>query len=312
MEHKPHISIISPVYHAENLIEQLVEEILVAIQNLKVAYEIILVEDGSSDRSWDKIKTLCKENSNVKGIKLSRNFGQHYAITAGLEASKGEWVVVMDCDLQDKPVEINNLYNKALEGFDLVLARRIVRQDSFFKRASSQLFYNIFGYLTDTKQDQTIGNFGIYNQKVIHAIISMKDYTRFFPTMVNWVGYNSAYIDVSHGKREEGVSSYSWRKLIKLAFDNIIAFSDKPLRITVTLGLGISFISFIIAIYYIVEYYTGNIVIIGYASLIVSVWFLSGLIIFILGIVGIYVGKTFESSKNRPTYIVHEQLNMKV
>lgn len=304
-----YLSIVSPVYRAANLIAELVFEIE---QNAKLVtnqYEIILVEDGGPDNSWEIIEQICAENPTVQGIKLSRNFGQHYAITAGLAAAKGEWIVVMDCDLQDVPAEIPRLYEKAKTGFDLVFAQRIQRQDHLAKRFSSYIFYKIFSYLTDTQQDATIANYGIYNRKVIDAILSMKDHIRYFPTMSQWVGFSKGYLPVVHAARKEGTSSYSFTKLLELAFNNMIAFSDKPLRLAIKLGLYISFFSIVIGLFYLYKYISGEILVLGFASLIVSIWFLSGIIIFILGVVGLYIGKTFERTKDRPIYIIEKKLN---
>ena len=143
---RPHLSIVSPVYKAENIVAQLVSEIKKNVTEITQDFDIILVEDGSPDNSWEEIEKQCKIDPRIKGIKLSRNFGQHYAITAGLDHAPGQWVIVMDCDLQDRPEEIRNLYKKAQEGFDIVLARRIARKDKFLKRISSKLFYTILSY----------------------------------------------------------------------------------------------------------------------------------------------------------------------
>ncbi|MDY8138639.1 glycosyltransferase family 2 protein [Aquimarina sp. 2201CG5-10] len=304
------ISIVSPVYLGQYLVQDLVKRLENTLSSICDTYEIILVEDGSPDESWESIEKACLTSKNVKGIKLSRNFGQHYAITAGLNSAKGEWIIVMDCDLQDKPEEIPKLFNKTQEGFDIVYAKRELRQDNAIKKVSSKIFYKTFGYLTDSKQDSSIANFGIYHHKVIESILSMKDHVRFFPTMVQWVGFKSTKINVSHGLREEGKSSYSWKKLINLAFDNIISFSDKPLRLTVRLGLIISIISFLSGIFYLFRYFNGEIKVLGFASIVISIWFLSGLIIFTLGIIGIYLGKTFDRVKDRPTYIISKKVNL--
>lgn len=304
------ISIVSPVYLAENLIHQLVSRLHDTLTSICDDYEIILVEDGSPDNSWKVINTICKSDNKVKAIKLSRNFGQHYAITAGLNMATGDWIVVMDCDLQDIPEEIPKLVDKAIEGYDIVFAQRENRQDNFLKKISSKVFYIIFSYLTDTKQDSSIANFGIYHKNVISALLSMNDYIRYFPTMVQWVGFNSTKITVNHGRREEGESSYSWSSLIKLATRNIIAFSDKPLRLTIKIGFVMSVISFLIGLIYIIQFFMGKIEVIGFASIIISLTFFSGLIILTLGIVGIYLGKIFEQVKQRPTYIIDKKMNV--
>ena len=303
------IAIISPVYQGGNTINELVERIENMISTLVEDYEIILVNDGSRDTSWEKIKAICLENKRIIGINLSRNFGQHYAITAGLANANSKWVVVMDCDLQDLPEEIPQLYNKAKEGYDLVFAQRAKRQDGFVKKTMSRLFYRIFGYLTETEQDASIANFGIYNHKVVMAILSMRDYIRYFPAMAQWVGFRKTTIPVKHASRSDGASNYSFRKLRRLALDNMISFSDKPLRLTVKFGFFMSLASSIIAIFYVFKYLKGEIEVLGFSSLILSIWFLSGIIIFILGIVGVYIGKTFEKVKGRPLFIVDEMLN---
>lgn len=301
------ISVISPVYGSASLINELITRLETALFDISDEYEIILVEDHSPDNSWEIIKVNCDKNNKIKGIKLSRNFGQHYAITAVLEASCGEWVVIMDCDLQDRPEEIPLLYQKALEGYYIVQARRKVRKDRFLKRLFSKIFYSCLSWLTGTKHDPAIANFGIYHRKVVDAICSMKESIRYFPTMVKWVGFKSVTIDVQHDMRMEGKSSYSFVKLLRLALDIILAYSDKPLRLTVKAGLAISGSAFIFALYTLYRSLRGEISVMGYASLIVSIWFFSGLIIFILGIVGLYVGKTFEGVKNRPVYVVEEK-----
>ena len=248
------VSVVSPVYHGEKIINQLVERLENSFKILKIEFEIILVDDCSPDLSWKVIKKLCEKKKYIKGIKLSRNFGQHYAIMAGMKLAKGEWVVVMDCDLQDQPEEIINLFEKTKDGYDIVFAKRVERYDSIFKKVTSKLFYKVFGYLTSTKQDSTIANFGIYNKKVINAVLSMGDYIRYFPTMVQWVGFKSTKIEVKHSPRIIGTSSYTLKKLLNLAIDNIIAFSDKPLRLLIKFGLCLAILSFLIGLIYLLYY----------------------------------------------------------
>jgi glycosyltransferase involved in cell wall biosynthesis len=269
-----------------------------------VLYEIILVDDYSPDNSWTEIERLASIHPEIKGIKLSRNFGQHYAITAGLDAAKGEWVVVMDCDLQDKPEEIPNLLAKAQEGYDVVLARRANRQDNFFKRLSSRIFYRTLAWLTGSEQDETIGNFGIYHRKVIDQIVMMRESIRYFPTMVKWVGFRQTTLDVVHAEREQGSSNYNFKKLFNLALDIMLAYSDKPIRLTVKLGMLVALTGFLFALFTLYKYLDGDIIVAGYASLIISLWLLTGFLLITIGMVGLYVGKTFEGVKNRPIYIV--------
>ncbi|PIV93347.1 MAG: glycosyltransferase [Flavobacteriaceae bacterium CG17_big_fil_post_rev_8_21_14_2_50_33_15] len=306
---KPHISIISPVYNAENIIEILVNRITENVEKISSDFEIILVEDDGPDNSWNVIENIAKINKKVIGIKLSRNFGQHYAITAGLDHAKGEWIIVMDCDLQDKPEEIKSLYDKAQEGYDIVLARRFNRNDNFLKKSFSKLFYGVLGYLTGSNQDASIANFGIYHRNVIKAVVSMKESIRYFPTMIKWVGFKSAKLDVQHDSRLEGETSYNFKKLTNLALDIILAYSDKPIRLLIKFGIIVTFSSVLIAIYFVFQWLSGEIIVMGYTSLIISIWLLSGIIISTLGIIGLYVGKTFEGVKNRPIYIIKKLIN---
>ena len=184
MDNKVHISVVSPEYKGEKMVSELVRRIKESVGTITDDFEIILVNDASPDNTWAEIEKECAADSRVKGLDLSRNFGQHYAITAGLHYAKGEWVVVMDCDLQDRPEEIPNLYKKAMEGWDIVFAQRKLRNDGFLKRTSSRMFYSVFSYLTETKQDSSVANFGIYSHKVIESVLAMKDQLRYFPTMV--------------------------------------------------------------------------------------------------------------------------------
>ena len=304
----PKISFVSPVYNAENIIEKLVFEINKVMETINEPFEIVLVDDRSPDNSWQAMQKLSIQYTQVKSVRLSKNFGQHPAIMAGLSQAKGEWVVVMDCDLQDQPKEVLKLYKKALEGYDAVLAKRKQRKDSFFKKTSSLLFSKIYGFFTDTKYDNEIANFGIYNRKVVDSILQVSDYIKFFPLFVKFVGFNNTTIVVEHSNRQEGKSSYSLSKLISLAFNTIISFSNKPLKLFVKFGMVISILSFLFGLYNIYLSLKGEIEILGYSSIIVSIWLLSGIIITTIGITGIYVGKIFNQVKSRPVYIIDEIL----
>lgn len=305
-----HLSVVSPVYGCKSCLHELHDKLIQTLHTITPDFEIIFVNDNSPDNAWDTILELAEQDARVKGISLSRNFGQHYAIHAGLEHAKGEWVVVMDCDLQDQPEEIIKLYAKARTGFDIVLAQRLQRKDTFFKKAFSKVFYSVLGYLTETKQDSSVANFGIYNRKVILAILSMKDKIRYFPAMVRWVGFKLTAVEVNHQARLIGETSYNIGKLLRMALDIILAFSDKPLRLTVKFGFIISSLSFVAAIVQFVRYLYGDISVAGFASIIISVWFLGGMMILILGIIGLYIGKTFDRVKDRPVYIVQQTIGI--
>lgn len=300
------LSIVSPVYRAELVLDELVERIAKSVPSAFNSYEIILVDDFSPDKSWQKIVEISSKNSNVRGFKLSRNFGQHYAITAGLNQVSGDYVVVLDCDLQDQPEEIEKLFNASQKGFDIVLARRYERKDSFYKKTVSKLFYKTLSYLTGTKQDATVANFGIYSKQVINEVVKLEEKIKYFPTMVKWVGFSTSYVNVEHASRSEGKSNYNLKKLLNLALDIILAYSDKPLRLIIKFGLSIAMVSFLMVIYVLFEKITGKVSVSGYASLIISIWFLSGCLLTTLGVVGLYIGKIFEGVKNRPSYIIEK------
>lgn len=305
-----HLSIISPCYGAPTLLEELVKQITLAAKSITNDYEIILVEDASPDNSRDIIRKICQCDSKVKAIFLSRNFGQQPAINAGLDASCGEWTVVLDCDLQNPPVHIPTLYAKAQEGYDIVFASRQNRPDNFFMTKGSKLFNKCIGYLTETKQDETIAEFAIYHRKVVDAMKRMGDYVRYYPLMDKWVGFSIAKVPVPHNSRtDDKESSYSMRKRISLALTTTIAFSTKALHLIVYTGMIITLMAIVMAIYISVDFLITGIDVSGWLTLFVSMWFIAGILIMILGIMATYIGYIFNEVKRRPTYIIGEQLN---
>jgi dolichol-phosphate mannosyltransferase len=306
----PTVSVVVPVYRGAAFLPELYRRVKASASECFAAVEIIFVNDACPQDSWPIIRRLCEADPCVKGINLARNFGQHYAITAGLTYARNEWVVVMDCDLQDLPEEIPRLYQRAAEGFDSVFAQRLVRQDSWLKRQRSRMFYALFGYLTDTRMDASVANFGIYHRRVIEAILSMGDKIRYFPTMSQWVGFRKSFLPVRHANRESGGSSYSLPRLLRLAADNMIAFSDKPLRLFINLGFLLTSVSFLVGLRYLYLALTGRVVVMGFASLIISIWFIGGVLMLALGLLGIYIEKIFSQAKNRPTFIVAERVNL--
>lgn len=298
------ISVVVPVYKAENCLDELYRRLVAALETVTPDFEIVLVEDCGGDRSWEIIERLSAQDGRVKGIQFSRNFGQHYGITAGLDCCNGDWVVVMDCDLQDRPEEIPRLYAKAQEGYDIVLARRGVRQDPPLKRFTSWLFYKVFSYLADIEYDAQTGNFRIMSRKVVENLRRMREQLRFFGGLVQWMGFPSASIDVEHAGRFEGQTTYTFAKLWRLASETIIAYSDKPLRLAIRFGFMMAFVAFCYGVYIFSHVLLYGSPIEGWSSLIVSLYFIGGVIISILGIMGIYLGKTFDESKKRPLYII--------
>lgn len=303
----PHLSVVIPVYQAQDCLDELCRRLKTSLEPLTADFEILLVEDGGRDDGWKKITELSAADARIRGLRLSRNFGQHYAITAGLDHCDGDWVVVMDCDLQDRPEEIPRLYAKAREGFEIVLARRSHRRDGTPKRWRSFLFYKVLNYFSDVEFDPTIGNFRILSRKVVEAFRQMRERLRFLGGLTQWLGFRSAAIDVEHDKRFSGRSAYTFAKLRRLAADSIIAYSDKPMRMFTRFGFLISAVAFGFGLYLIFRALIFGSPVMGWASLMVSIYFLGGIIIAILGIIGVYLGKTFDECKKRPLYVIAER-----
>lgn len=303
----PLISVVIPVYKAEGCLQELFHRLKSSLETISFDFEIIMVEDCGGDRSWDIIRELALQDKRLKGIQFSRNFGQHYGITAGLDHATGDWIVVMDCDLQDQPEEIPQLYRKAKEGFDVVLAKRSMRKDPFLKRMSSWIFYRMLNYLSGMHYDGRAGNFRIISKSVADSFRCFREQLRFFGGLVEWIGFPTTSIEVAHAPRFAGKSTYTFKKLRKLAIDTIIAFSDRPLKLAVQLGFMMSIISFLIGIAIIYRKIFYGSPVTGWASLIVSIYFIGGIIIGILGIIGVYLGKTFDETKKRPLYVIRRK-----
>lgn len=306
----PLISVVSPVYQGEKMVEELVQRVSRSVGSITQDYEIILVNDASPDHSWEAIAQQCIKDPRIKGVNLSRNFGQHYAISAGLSYAKGEWVVVMDCDLQDRPEEIPALYEKAQEGFDIVFARRVLRQDTFFKRWTSSVFHSLYNWLSGMNWDKTIANFGIYKRCVIREFNRMPEQARSFPSLISYLGFRTTAIDVKHAERAVGKSSYNLYKLLKLSFDVIVSNSNKPLRLAVGLGFFMSVISFLLALYNVIAKWIGIVRVPGFTTTVFSIWFVGGLLLLIVGIMGLYLGKVFDQVKGRQLFIVRDSINL--
>ena len=308
---RPLISVVSPEYRGAGIIPELVRRNISALETLTGNFEIILVNDCSPDDTWNAILAECANDRRVKGINLSRNFGQHYAISAGLANASGEWVVIMDCDLQDAPEDIPALYKKALEGFDVVQARRINKKFGVWKRFTSVLFHRIFDWLSGCSTDESIGNFCICSRKVIDSINDIQERTRSLESMLRYIGFRTTTIDVEHNERAEGQSSYTFSKLMRHASDVIIADTNKPLRLGVGIGLVIAIVSFCLAIYNVIAKLAGIITLQGYTTTVFSIWFVGGLILLILGVLGLYIGKIFDQVKGRQIYIIKDKINFK-
>lgn len=308
-------SVIIPIYNEEENIPELCKRLTAVMERLcsdekytKDSYEIIMVDDGSTDNSWKLIKDLHEKDLRVKGISFSRNFGHHIAITAGLDASKGKLIILIDGDLQDPPEEVPKLLKKIQEGYDLVYGIRQHRQDAIFKRLSSFLFWWILRKFSgvDIPQGQTM--LRILSRKLVNVIKEMREHSRFIHGMMAWAGFNVATLEVKHNPRIRGKSKYNIPKMFKLAFHAVSSFSTVPLRLATYIGFICSFISFIAGLYYIFRKIFYGIPVLGYASIIISIFFVGGIQLLVLGIFGEYLGRTYKEVQRRPLYILKESI----
>lgn len=302
----PNLSIVVPVYGCDGTLAKLYERVYAAVTSIPASFELIFVDDCGPGRSWELINELARQDSSVVGVRLSRNFGQHYAITAGVDFSRGNWLVVMDCDLQDRPEEIPRLWVKAQEGFDVVVGRRVERQDGICKRHASLAFHRIFSYMTDHASDATQANFGIYSRRVVDELKRLPEHSRAFPLLIRWLGFKSTSIEVQHDERAEGKSSYNLSRMFSLATDAIVSYSNKPLKMFVQTGFLIAFSALFYGIWLIIRYLSLGYVAPGWTSVMVSLYFLSGVLLFGMGVLGIYIGRIFNQVKGRPLYIVRD------
>ena len=303
------ISVVIPVYKSEDCLAELQRRLADSLEALSPRWEIVYVEDCGGDGSMRMLEDFAKADPRVKVLKLSRNFGQHIAITAGIDAAGGDWLVVMDCDLQDAPEAIASLYAKAQEGYDIVLAAREARQDGVAKRMSSQMFNRLLSWAAEADYDEQVGNFRIFSRDVADSLRSMPEGNPFLGAKMHWLGYSVATLPVQHQARHAGKSSYTPGKLVKLAVGILFAYSTKPLLWSVILGMVMSAASFLFGIFIICRALAQDISVPGWASLMVSIYFVGGLLLTSVGILGIYLRNLVHAARRRPTYIVKTRIN---
>jgi polyisoprenyl-phosphate glycosyltransferase len=303
-----HLSVVVPVYNESSLIKELVKRVEGNVKLITEDFEIILIDDGSKDNTWKLIEIEAQVEKRITGIKFSRNFGHHYAITAGLHISKGEWVVVMDGDLQDRPEVIPELYNKALSGFDVVFVSRQNRPEKLYYRIAQKFFYSVLRTLSGLNFDSRQANFSIISRKVVEAFKSFPENARFYGSTIKWLGFETSSIKADHGVRYSGKPSYTLRKRIKLAADIVLAFAERPLRWSIYLGFFISIISMVSVTWIIYKSLFYGFSVSGWASLISVVSFSTGVILIVIGVSAIYIGEIFRQVKNRPLYIIDKRV----
>ncbi len=304
------ISVVVPLYRCEPCIAELYRRLVKSLEALTPSFEIVLVNDASPDGDWGLVREIANRDARVKAISLSRNFGQHYALSAGLDYASGDWVVVMDGDLQDPPEEIAKLYAKALEGHDIVFGRKPVRSDSLFKRAASRSFTRILGFLMDEKLDNSVTHFSIVSRDVVRNLRQFNERNRSYAFLLRWLGFDVAYVDVAHLPRHAGASGYTLGKLFRLASELVVSQSDKPLRLSINFGFVVAFLALGYGMFMVFRYFFQGTPVPGWTSLIASIYFLGGLGFVALGVVGLYIGRIFEETKRRPLYVIKESINL--
>ena len=302
------ISVVIPVYGCRDALIELYKRLSYTLVQLTDDYEIIMVNDSCPQNSWEIIEELCRTDSHVKGIELSRNFGQMKAILAGLDYSTGDWIVVMDCDLQDSPEEIIRLYNRAQEGYDVVFARRKERKDNPIKVFLANLFYKIYEFSKNGIYYGAICNFSIVKRNVIENYCRMREQHRGYVMYIKWLGFRQAVIDVEHNERYAGKTGYTLKKRINMAIELLTSQSDNILKFFVGFGFSISLISFITLIALVIYHFLADVTI-GWTSSIATTVLVGGIIVMVMGVVGIYVGNIFMQVKERPLYVVRQILN---
>ena len=305
------ISVVSPVYNAEEMLQDLVDEILASVDQIKHELEIILVNDNSPDNSWIKIEEICKEKEYVKGVNLSRNFGQHSAILAGITLVSGDVCIVMDCDLQDDPKYIPDLLKSYENGYDVVYTVKKERKHSIWKNFWAKGFNLVFNFLSNdefVKGVGSVGAFSLISKKVVKSFVSFGDYQFHYLRVLNWMGFRSAFVQIDHRERGSGKSSYNIKRMFNHAMIALLYYSDKILKINIISGFVLSILSFFYGLYIL---FTS--IIFGYQagwpSLIVVILFSTGIILTSIGVVGLYISKIFEQVKGRPKFIISNMIN---
>lgn len=300
------ISIVIPLLNEEGNIKVLYESLLPVVEKISANYEIIFVDDGSKDSSFDIITKISQLNKRVLGISLSRNFGHQIALSAGLEHASGEVVVMLDADMQHPPEIIIDLHNKYKEGFDIVNTIRTETADvGIFKKITSYYFYKLINRLSDIHIEPAAADFRLMNRKTVNAFLQMKEKDRFTRGLVSWMGFKQAQIEYIAPQRFAGKSKYSLLKMFRFAADGITAFSAKPLRVSFFAGIIVSFTGLLYAIYAIFQYFGGK-NIPGWTSILVSILIIGGIQLISIGIIGEYLARVFNEAKNRPMYLVKE------
>lgn len=304
------ISVVVPMYYEEEVANECYFELTKIMQTLDYNYEIIFVNDGSKDRTNEILFAIAKEDTHVRVFNFSRNFGHQIAVTCGIDNSKGDAVILIDADLQDPPSLINEMVSSWENGADVVYAVRKKRDgETWFKLTTAKMFYNFLEFMTDVAIPKDTGDFRLMDRKVVDALMQMPERSRFIRGMVSWVGFKQQPILYERQKRFAGETKYPFKKMLKFAIDAILSFSSKPLKLIETIGIVSVVISTGVLLYALVCKVLGLYVVDGWTSLIVVITFLGGIQLLSVGIIGEYVARIYDESKNRPLYIVESEFD---
>ena len=308
MKQKPVFSIIAPIYNEQETLPVLYQRISEVMDRTGEPWELVLVDDGSHDTSVEIIHSLAEEDKRVRPVILARNFGHQIAVTAGLDYSRGEAVVIIDADLQDPPEVILELIEKWREGYEVVYAVRETREgETFFKLWTARMFYRIINRVTSMKIPVDTGDFRLMDRKVVDVMGQMREHHRFLRGMSVWVGFKQVGVKYQRAARYAGETHYPFKKMVKLAITAITGFSFFPLQVATYLGFIASGISIIVIPIVIVMRLMGNQSFLGQASTLIAVLFLGGVQLIFLGILGEYIGRIYDEVRNRPLYIVRDK-----
>ncbi len=305
------ISIVVPVFNEEKNIKTFLKRIIETISKIELDYEIIFVLDPSDDNTENEIIESISKNKNIKLIVLSRRFGQPAATMAGIHNSSGDLCVIIDCDLQDPPELIFDMYSKILEGNDVVYAKRIKRKgETFIKKIISKVGYQIIEKISDVKIPRDTGDYRIITKKIINHLKELKETNAFLRGLVAYVGYKQDFVEYERDERQSGKSKYNkYLGSLKIAFNGIFGFSSKPLFLMSLIGFVFAFISFFIGIYYVYQKITNPFITPGLSSTILMITFFSGIQLLGLGLLGEYIGRIYDEVKNRPNFIINKKIN---
>lgn len=302
------LSVVIPIYNESELVEELLKRTNKVLVEMGIEHEIVLIDDGSIDDSWLKIVKLKEKYSNLRSFKFSRNFGHHYAISAGLREAHGQFAVVMDGDLQDRPEVIPELFKKINEGFDIVFVARQNRPESKLYLLLQRVYYFTLNTLSGLEFNPKYANFSIINRKVIDSFNQLNENTRFYGSSILWLGYLKGEVSAQHGIRFAGKPSYTIGKRIRLAIDVIVAFSDRPLKVAIYIGILQAVVSLLFVIELITNYLSNNSFESIQEVILASIFMSTGVIVLILGLIGIYIGRIYRETKMRPLYVISDRV----